>query len=67
MFLSLAEELSIKIQSSVYPQIIGKKGEKIRKIEEDTGTHIQIPKQGREGEVGETFYQIYIILKSKPP
>ena len=66
MFLSLAEELSIKIPSSVYPQIIGKRGETIRKIEEDTGTRISIPKQGQEGEVGETFYQIYI-LKSKPP
>ena len=66
MYLSLAEELSIKIPSSLYPQIIGKKGEKIRKIEEDTGTRISFPRKGQEGEVGETYYQIYI-LKSKPP
>ena len=65
MYLSLAEKLSIEIPSSLYPHIIGKKGEKISKIQEDTGTHILIPERGKEGRIGETFYQIYI-LKSKP-
>ena len=66
MYLSLAEELLIEIPSCLYPHIIGKKGEKINKIQTDTGTNISIPKHGLEGDVGETFYQIYI-LKSKPP
>ena len=66
MYLSLAEELLIEIPSCLYPHIIGKNGEKIRKVQKDTGTHISIPKHGKEGHIGETFYQIYI-LKSKPP
>ena len=66
MYLSLAEELLIEIPSCLYPHIVGKKREKISKIQKDTGTHILIPERGKEGDVGETFYQIYI-LKSKPP
>ena len=60
-------KLSMQMPSLLYPHVIGKNGEKVSKIEKDTGTHIKFPKQEEEGEVGETFYQIYIILKSKPP
>ena len=60
-------KLSMEIPSPLYPFIIGRKGETIQKIKKDTGTRIWIPRKGQEGDVGETFYQIYIILKSKPP
>lgn len=35
--------------------IIGKKGETRRRLEADTKTSISIPKQGVEGQIGETF------------
>ena len=60
-------KLSMEIPSLLYRFIIGKKGETKRKIEKDTGTRICIPGLGKKGDVGETFYQIYIILRSKPP
>ena len=59
-------KLLMETPSSLYRFIIGKKGETKRKIEKDTGTHIWIPRQGQEGDVGETFHQIYIMLMSKP-
>ena len=59
-------KLSMEMPSSLHRFIIGRRGETKRKIEKDTGTRIWIPRQGQEGDVGETFYQIYIILKSKP-
>ena len=59
-------KLSMEMPSSLHRFIIGRRGETKRKIEKDTGTRIWIPRQGQEGDVGETFNQIYIILKSKP-
>ena len=54
-------KLSMQMPCLLYPHVIGKNGENVSKIEKDTGTHIKFPKRGQEGEVGETFYQIYII------
>ena len=44
--------LSLDIPSAYFKFIIGKKAETKRRIENETRTQIQIPRQGVEGEVG---------------
>lgn len=43
--------VTLDIPSSLFRYIIGKKGETRRRIEEETRTHVRIPKQGEEGSV----------------
>ena len=48
-------KLCMEIPSLLYRFIIGKRGETKRKIEKETGTQIMIPRQGEEGDVGESY------------
>ena len=59
-------KLSMEIPSLLRRFIIGEKGEIVKKIRNDTGTCIWIPRKGEEGDVGETFYEIYIITVFQP-
>ena len=47
--------LCMEVPSLLYKFIIGKRGETKRKIEKETGTQIMIPRQGEEGDVGESY------------
>ena len=44
--------LRLSIPSAFFKFIIGKKGETKRRLENETGTQIKIPKQGAEGDIG---------------
>ena len=59
-------KLSMEIPSSLRRFIIGQGGKTVKKIRDDTGTRIWIPGEGKEGDVGETFYEIYIIPVFQP-
>ena len=47
--------VTLDVPSVLFRYIIGKKGETRRRIEEETGTHVRIPRQGEEGAVGEPY------------
>ena len=59
-------KLSMEIPSLLRPFIIGEEGKTVQKIREDTSTCIRIPGKGEEEDVGETFYEIYIIPVFQP-
>lgn len=48
--------LCMEVPSLLYRFIIGKKGDTKRKIEKQTGTQIMIPRQGEEGDIGESIF-----------
>lgn len=48
-----AFKLRLSVPSSCYGYIIGKKGETKKRLENETHTHIVIPKQGTQGDVCE--------------
>ena len=56
--------VSLDIPASLMGYIVGKKGETRKRIEEETNTHVRIPKQGEEGLVGE-WLRIRVILFSE--
>ena len=45
--------LSVDVPSALFGSIIGYKGETKKRIEQDTGTSISIPRKGGEGPIGE--------------
>lgn len=45
--------LSMEVPSSLFKFILGKRAETKKKIEKETSTQIMIPRQGKEGDVGE--------------
>ena len=51
--------LCMEVPSLLFRFIIGKKGDTKRKIEKETGTQIMIPRQGKEGDIGECCTLLY--------